>query len=203
MLNGRDRLRHTSGFTLIEMIVTLAILAILLALAAPSFQTMVANARLRSTAESVMTGLQLARAEALRRNTSVSFWMVSNVNAGCALSAISTSWVVSLDALNGDCDDAASLNVTPRIVQVRAGTEVGGGVTVSASSAANAAANCITFNGFGAVTANCIGGGTPLSEIDFTSNVANAGSRRIQIAAGGGIRTCDPAVSDANHPLSC
>lgn len=203
MLSYRGMHRQISGFTLIEMIVTLAVLSILLALAAPSFQAMVANAQLRSTAESVMAGLQLARAEALRRNTNVSFWMVNSLSAGCASSATSTSWVVSLDALNGSCNATPALNLAPRIVQVRSGTEVGGGVTVSASSAANAAASCVTFNGFGAATANCTGGGTPLREIDFTSNVANAASRTIQVVAGGSIRMCDPAVNDTDNPLNC
>lgn len=205
MLIIREMRLRCGGFTLIEMIVTVAILSILLAIAAPSFQTLLANMRLRSTAESLMAGLQLARTEALRRNTSVSFWMVNNLNAGCALSASSTTWVVSLDNLQGGCNAAPSLNDSPRIVQIRAGNEVVGNVTISAINAANAATSCATFTGFGAVSGGCTGvnNSTPIAAIDVTSNVANTRALRIQVAGGGSLRLCEPAINTAGDPRRC
>ena len=55
--------RHR-GFTLIELMVGLALLAVLTMLAFPTFTTMVQNARLRAVADSILAGLQGARAEA-------------------------------------------------------------------------------------------------------------------------------------------
>jgi type IV fimbrial biogenesis protein FimT len=69
------------GVTLIELIVAIGIVAIGLALAAPSLSTMTASFRVRSSAESIVNGLSLARAEAVRRNGSVSFNLVGAATA--------------------------------------------------------------------------------------------------------------------------
>ncbi len=61
------------GFTLIELMVTIVIMAVAAALAAPSFSSLIGNYRVRSSAESILNGLNLARAEAVRRNSPVSF----------------------------------------------------------------------------------------------------------------------------------
>lgn len=54
------------GFTLIELIVTISVLAILLAVAAPSFVTFQRNAELTSTVNDFFRGLLTARAEAMK-----------------------------------------------------------------------------------------------------------------------------------------
>mgnify|MGYP003418665585 FL=1 len=59
------------GFTLIELVVTMAVLAILVALAAPSFESVFNNNRLTGNANQLLTGLQSARMEAVRRNARV------------------------------------------------------------------------------------------------------------------------------------
>ena len=59
------------GFTLIELMVTIAVLAIIVTLAAPSFQATIENNRLTSQANELVTALALARSEAVRRNTPV------------------------------------------------------------------------------------------------------------------------------------
>jgi prepilin-type N-terminal cleavage/methylation domain-containing protein len=67
----RGRLAGTSGLTLMELMVTVAILAILVALAMPSFNAFVAKGRLSGAAEALAQDLQLAKSEALRRNADV------------------------------------------------------------------------------------------------------------------------------------
>lgn len=62
--------RH-AGFTLVELMVTLAIAGILAGLAAPSFSEMIANQRARSAATDLYVALSKARSEALKRNVSV------------------------------------------------------------------------------------------------------------------------------------
>lgn len=56
------------GFSIIEIAVTLVVLGMLLASAVPSMSAWVRNAKLRNQAESLQTGLQQARNEAVRRN---------------------------------------------------------------------------------------------------------------------------------------
>lgn len=63
--------RHHSGVTLIELIVTVAVLAILLSLAAPTFRDLLAAQRIRAAAHSLVSDLVLARSEAVKRGASV------------------------------------------------------------------------------------------------------------------------------------
>lgn len=56
------------GFTLFEVMVVLAVLAILLLIAAPAFQDMRDRQRVNAAAEAVYAHLQYARSEAIRQN---------------------------------------------------------------------------------------------------------------------------------------
>lgn len=69
----RERKATSSGFTLIELMVVVSIVAILAAVAAPSFRTMLASQRVKAAATAVNESLWMARSEALKRNASVSF----------------------------------------------------------------------------------------------------------------------------------
>lgn len=195
-----------AGFTLAEMMVTVAIMAVLLALAAPSFQTLIRNAKIRTTADSMQAGLQLARSEALRRNAHVSFWLVDSLGASCMRSASGTSWVVSFDNPAGACNAPSAENVAPRLVQSRSGGDGSTGVSVGAvnGGATPAAASCITFNGFGSVEAAC-GGGTPIGSIVIASAVAANSYRSLElrISSGGAVRMCDPSVAATTDPSHC
>lgn len=62
---------RSRGFTTTELMIVLAIVGILTAIAAPSMADMVRTQRLRTAAFDVVAGLQLARSEAIKRNTSV------------------------------------------------------------------------------------------------------------------------------------
>ena len=61
------------GFTAIELMMTLAVVAILAALAAPSFQQLIATQRIKSVASALNESLWVARSEALKRNDKVAF----------------------------------------------------------------------------------------------------------------------------------
>ncbi|MBN8772197.1 MAG: GspH/FimT family pseudopilin, partial [Thiobacillus sp.] len=59
------------GFTLIELVVTLAVAGILLGIAIPNFQLFVMNNRMASQANDLITALNMARSEAVKRAANV------------------------------------------------------------------------------------------------------------------------------------
>lgn len=61
-----------SGFTLVEMVITVAVLAILTAIAIPNYQRFVIESRMTAQANELITALHLARSEAVKRNAPVS-----------------------------------------------------------------------------------------------------------------------------------
>lgn len=67
------------GFTLLELMVTLAIAIILASIAAPSFRTMLASQRIQAASSDLNAHLMLARSEAIKRNASVT---VQSVQTG-------------------------------------------------------------------------------------------------------------------------
>ncbi|MES2936534.1 MAG: GspH/FimT family pseudopilin [Pseudomonadota bacterium] len=73
MLMARAR-----GVTLVELMVVMAIAAIGAKLAAPGISQMMANYKVRGAAEAIISGLNFARGEAVRRNTPVSFGLASD-----------------------------------------------------------------------------------------------------------------------------
>lgn len=68
--------RRQAGATLVELAIGLVIIAIMTAMALPSFMTWIQNTQIRTAAEAVLNGLQTTRAEAVRRNEQVTFSLV-------------------------------------------------------------------------------------------------------------------------------
>jgi type IV fimbrial biogenesis protein FimT len=189
------------GFSLIELMITLTVLGMVLMIALPNMGEWLQNTQIRTAAEGMQAGLQLARAEALKRNTTVRFQLMDSLTASCAPSVTGKNWVVSVASATGACDTAAS-ETGIQVIQKRAGTEGSPNATVFANGG-----NTVLFNGLGrAVTGS-------LSSIDI-ENPNNGECRtsggnepmrclRITVSTGGQVRLCDPAVSDATDPRKC
>ncbi len=64
-------MRKNSGFTMTELMVTIAVVAILASLAIPNFIAWLPNYRLQSGAEEIQSTLQLARITAIKENAAV------------------------------------------------------------------------------------------------------------------------------------
>lgn len=108
--------RHARGFTLVELMITLAVAAILLVIAVPSFQNMIASNRLITTANELVGAINVARMEAIKRNNSTQFCSNTTANntgdtLGAACSAITPSSGAVVVQTGGN----------PATVQVRAG----------------------------------------------------------------------------------
>ncbi|WP_411879007.1 GspH/FimT family pseudopilin [Polaromonas sp. YR568] len=191
------------GFNVIEVMVTVAVLALLLAVGVPSMAEWVRNTHVRNLAETIQNGLQKARTESLRRNKVVTFWMVTPAtgipDATCTLSAASGSWVISLDDPSGKCNLDPSATTAPRLIEVYGAGSSATGVTVTGLASDGAtAAKSVSFNGFGQTVST----GTQLARIDVAHTLSGARRLRIQISTGGGVRMCDQDVSTTD-PRAC
>jgi type IV fimbrial biogenesis protein FimT len=190
------------GFSLIELMIGLTIIGVLMMLGLPSISEWLANSQIRTSSETTLNGLQLARAEAVRRNVSVRFQLVTTLTNTCALSTSGTNWVVSLEDPTTKCNIAPDDAVSPKTIQVKSSQEGGTNVTVAADASA------LVFNSLG----RPLGAGN-LTQIDFSNakggacqHAATPGPMRclrIIVTTGGRIKMCDPKVTDVTDPRIC
>jgi type IV fimbrial biogenesis protein FimT len=95
------------GFTLIELMVVVTLVAILAAVAGPSMREQLANFQVRSAAEGIANGLNVARAEAARRNSPAAFTL-NSTGAGWSVAQVSPATAIQSRG-NGD---SSSLSVS-------------------------------------------------------------------------------------------
>ncbi len=188
---------------MIELMVGIAIVAILFSLASPSLSSWLQNSQIRSAADAIQSGLMLARAESVRRNTTVRFQLTSTLDSSCALSTSGTNWVVSLADPTGACgnpsaDPGDPNPPAPAIIQVRASAQGSRNALVAAGQSS------IVFNGLGRLTPIPPPGAVPPNgdiHIDVSNDLiggpcAKLGGPmrclRVVITPGGQVRMCDP-----------
>ena len=98
-----------SGFTLIELIVTMTILAILLAIGVPSYQSITTSMRMSGEIDSLMGDLKFARSEAVKRGLNVSACPTAGTPCGSTGTNWSSGWIIY------DPASANTLRITPSL----------------------------------------------------------------------------------------
>jgi type IV fimbrial biogenesis protein FimT len=173
--------RISRGFSVLEVMVVVAIIGVLLSVGVPSFFTYTQNLQIRSAAEQVTAGLAIAKNEAIRRNANVQFALDT-----------ATAWRINL---------AVDPDGVP--LQKRDANE--GSVNVTRTVTPNAS-YAVTFNGMGRVAPANADDSLPMTQIDLDNpSISNAADRRklrIVIPLGGAVRLCDPLVTGTD-PRTC
>ena len=181
------------GFTLIEVLVGLAIVGLLLALGLPSLSTYFANSKIRSAAANFSTDLQSARNEAIRTNGNVALILTSDApvsgNAGTSnLSLTGPNWMVR------------SGSASPH-------------TWVSGRTLAEAGATLALSGSLSSVNFTSLGGTSLAGTASFDFSNPSAGlcvvaggpvrCLRVQVTVGGQVRLCDPAVATLGDARTC
>jgi len=177
------------GFTLVELVVVLAVMALLLFVGVPSFGEFMQNQQVRVAGDAILNGLQVARAEAMRRNLSVQV----------AVNVPATGWTVSESASGAPIQSRTHEEGSRNAI---VGTTPGGATTV-------------TFTPLGGVTSNA-DGSLPVNQFDINFDKPGAvcqtptspvGVRclRILVSGGGSTRMCEPGerVFTPPSPRAC
>jgi type IV fimbrial biogenesis protein FimT len=181
--------RMEYGFSLIELTLAVVILSLVAAIGYPSFRVWIENTRIRNSAESILSGLQLARAEAVKRNAQVQFTIgdTANWTIGC---------VNPVGDLNEDGEDDC-----PALIQERTTTgDQSESVLVETSEEPP-----YIFNSLGRVSP-APGGDFLVVDVDMDEGVLSADESRelrINIGVGGDIKMCDPNVDGEDDLRKC
>lgn len=189
--------KSLAGFTLIELMFAVAIVGILLAAGLPEASNWIQNTKVRTAAETISNGMQLARGEAVRRNTQVEFVLTNTVPIAANVPALAPAtsgpfWVVRKFQTGG--------YTVADFVQ-------GGGNEVTSSSAVVSAADAdVVFNGLGRT--DLAAGALTIQVTNPTGGacVAASGPMRclnVVVQPGGQIRMCDPAIAAAGDTRKC
>lgn len=190
---------RSRGMSIIEVMVTVSIVGLLMALAAPAAGVWIQNTQLRNAAESVLNGIQLARLEALKRNTTIGFEL-SDPNT--------TAWRVCIwDLVSNACSTTvANLHIksaSEGSPNARVGIETVLSTVVSPLDPGEGLPATITFDAFGrfapSAPANIV-------RVDARNPVMDPADERrlvILVNVGGQVRMCDPKLSKAVNPQGC
>lgn len=176
------RLRTNKGFSLLELIVSISIFATLAALSVPSFSLWITNSKVRTVAEALQNGINLAKAQAVQLNRSVQFSLTNDSpDATLAAAAIANgkNWmIVSQPLITGE---------TATFVQGGQFGDLAANVTITGPAT-------LTFTPFGRVS--------PTATFDVSASGTNR-ALRVIVAAGGDVRLCDPAKLITASPDGC
>ncbi|HZQ75404.1 MAG TPA: GspH/FimT family pseudopilin [Burkholderiales bacterium] len=191
-------LKQASGFSLIETAIAITILAFLMVMGLPAYNTFINNSRIRATAEGFYTGLQSARASAVQRNAQVQFILTTDDIGHAGVDPNTTN--LSTSALNyivRTPDPAVPGNYV--LLNSKPAAEGTGSVALAST------VSTVTFTPLGATTLGAA------ATLQFTNPAggacaASSGPMRclnVVVSIGGQIKMCDPAISAASDTRKC
>lgn len=196
-LMGRVTSKTSRGLTIIELMIVVAIVAVILSLAAPSFKRTIEIQRLRGIHDQAMTDLQLARSEAVRSGQYVSFRMLEASAAGPAC------YIIYRDPTPDDapctCQEASGAprctGATTEIKTVKVDPALG--VTFANISISGIRYRRLIFDPVtgGTYTAPQDSGNLTPTGLNFTTKIGDALALQGQVVQSGRPSTCVPSGS--------
>ena len=189
MMKQHKNTAQQAGFTLIELMITMVIAAIVLTQAVPSFMTTVQNNRLITYTNDLVTDINLARSEAVKRGSRVVLCRTADPSSntptcGGTANTWTTGWLVFADA-----DADATFSVGDTLVRVGMATDNNTTIISNAAIGSN-----LQYNGDGTTNE---GGNTSVFALCDSRGAGNG--RQIQVNAMGRPQL----VKGTNATLNC
>lgn len=173
------------GFSLIEVMVTITLLALLLGLAAPSFANWARAAQVRTASDALQSGLRMAQAEAVRRNRQVVFFRTESqaCDASSTASASGNHWAIrTVPLLVGEASEVLQCGV---LREQTAAVVLAGPQALCFNSAGRQVAN--PDPGVGG--ASCALDASGISTYQLTATGSDR-TLRVRVSLGGQVRMC-------------
>ncbi len=175
--------RRVAGFSLVELMLAVAIGYIILITALPAYSTMLHKNRIESASSQLYVSLNTARSEAVKRRTSVRVCPSTNSSSCNNAGDWSQGWIMYVDL---DADDSPDSNEIIRVVD-----SIHGGVDMQCSDSMT---DFVQFEPTGVATGN--GGNT--GEIRICHSNTTSKSKVIGISAIGRVSTTDRSQANCN-----
>ena len=170
------------GFTLLELMITIALVAIVMGIGVPSYQDFVVKNRIQTQASEIRSSLAMARVEAIRRG----LWVVVCPGQTACQGEWEEGWNSFVDTNTNGVFDADDIRL-----EIHARLDGGGTLTM-------AAGDVFVFRSDGtAVAARTL-------NLCTAEGVASPHRRRISVSSVGRIRVCGPAAAgEPACPIVC
>ena len=196
--------RRSSGFTLIELMVTITLIAVLMLLAIPAFGTWSADARLRSTAESLQNALRMAQLTAVARSRSTVFALTNATPAANAAPvANGRNWYIEALPLDDEDEDKATDSfIQGATVAGQYGVTIAGPASLCFNSLGRQVTKTLTKPSTTCTAPTDDNTVTTKSDTLGTYTVSKAGASRkllVRVYLGGRVRMCDAAKTLINN----
>ena len=188
------------GFSLIELMVTVVIFAVMAAMAAPSLMQYANNMKILAAADSLYASLQQTRSEAIRRNIPVE--LVFTTDAPVAASVETTAltdngpnWLIR--------QTPEALGDPHVFIEGKSGAEGGGRAGQATPVVIDSSSSSIRFDASGALVGSEVRVG--FNQQGATCAVESGPARCLRVVAstGGQVRVCDPAALGAGDTRKC
>jgi type IV fimbrial biogenesis protein FimT len=195
MISCLPRRRNDQGFTIVELMIVILIVAVLLVLGVPAFNDLVDEYRIKSAADSLHSDLQFARSEAIRTNSNVCIGFATGANwcYGMNLTA-STAYCDT-----STCDCSISNTADAQYCSLKRATSTDfPGVAMPAAGNVTFPANVTGFEPLRGLTGVASGGAALSGSVRFDSSRGRQAT--VTLTPIGRASVCSPTDSVPGYP---
>ena len=196
------RLRIHRGFSLIEVMISVAIVAVLLGVGVPAIGDWIQNRQVNALAESIASGLRMAQSQAVQRNVPVDLLFTSSdvtVPANQASPTLTVGGLAKTDATPNWMVRESGATTSAGFIQGKTGLDDGGNARFSGPAG-------VSFSPLGSLSASIAANGTsaaPTGTVVFmvvnpSVQASSSTQRCIYVSTGGAVRICDPRAASGD-----